>query len=151
MFSRQGRIRERLFEINEKFRQKGATSPQRAMTAEELGLPPRFEVFMQRWLGRLGIFIEVNGKYYLSEERLKQLEAQGSAKQTAMNSQKTLLNLRIIKVIIGIIFVGLLLVNIFIQSFELRLVASILLAVSLGVSVLQLYYLTRVRSQRSFF
>ena len=121
------------------------------MTPEELGLPPHFEVFMQRWLGRLGLFIEVNGKYYLSEERLKQIEAQGSVRQTAADSQRKLLNLRIVKILIGIIFVALLLVNMFVQSLELRLVVSILLAVSLGVSILQLYYLTRIRKRRSFF
>jgi hypothetical protein len=62
--------------IIERFRQKGATSPEKAMTSQELGLPPRFEEAMHRRLGRSGIFAEVNGKYYLNEERLKQVQEQ---------------------------------------------------------------------------
>jgi hypothetical protein len=60
----------------ERFRQKGATSPEKAMTIQELGLPPRFEEAMHRRLGQSGIFVEVNGKYYLSVERLKQIQEQ---------------------------------------------------------------------------
>jgi hypothetical protein len=46
------------------------------MTIQELGLPPRFEEAMHRRLGQLGIFVEANGKYYLNEERLKQIQEQ---------------------------------------------------------------------------
>lgn len=46
------------------------------MTLQELGLPPRFEEAMHRRLGQSGIFVEVNGKYYLNEERLRQLREQ---------------------------------------------------------------------------
>jgi len=60
----------------ERFREKGATSPEKAMTIQELGLPPRFEEAMHRRLGQTGIFVEVNGKYYLNEERLKQIQEQ---------------------------------------------------------------------------
>jgi hypothetical protein len=76
MFRDRKEMRRRLQEIIERFRQKGATSPEKAMTLQELGLPPRFEEAMHRRLGRLGIFVEVNGKYYLSEERLKQIQEQ---------------------------------------------------------------------------
>jgi hypothetical protein len=76
LFRRSKGLRELLVEIVQKFRQKGAFSPETAMTAEELGLPPRFEETMQRRLGRSGIFVEVDGKYYLSEERLKQIQEQ---------------------------------------------------------------------------
>ena len=69
-------MRRRLQEIIERFRQKGATSPEKAMTIQELGLPPRFEEAMHRRLGQSGIFVEVNGKYYLDEERLKQIQEQ---------------------------------------------------------------------------
>ena len=74
MFRKREEILQRLREIIEKFRQKGATSPEKAMTIQELGLPPRFEEAMHRRLGRSGIFVEVNGKYYLSEEQLKQVQ-----------------------------------------------------------------------------
>jgi hypothetical protein len=39
-------------------------------------LPPRFEEAMHRRLGQTGIFVEVNGKYYLNEERLRQIQEQ---------------------------------------------------------------------------
>ncbi len=76
MFRNPEEIRQRLNEIVEKFRQKGATSPEKAMTLQELDLPPRFEQAMQRRLGQTKIFVEVNGKYYLNEERLKQIQEQ---------------------------------------------------------------------------
>lgn len=144
MFKGHERVRQRLLEVIDTFRQKGATSPDKAMTTEELGLPPRFEVLMHRRLGRLGVFVETNGKYYISEGGLRQFEAQRPAAQSAMNSRKKLYNLRIIKVITGILFITLLLVNIFVQSPETKLAVSILLVVSLGLSILRLYYLTRI-------
>ena len=76
MFRNPGAIRQRINEIAEKFRQKGATSPEKALTIQELGLPPRFEQAMHRRLGQTGIFVETNGKYYLNEERLKQIQEQ---------------------------------------------------------------------------
>jgi hypothetical protein len=76
MFGQSGDYRERLRVIIDKFRQKGATSPEKAMTIQELGLPPRFEEVMHRRLRQLGIFVEVNSKYYLNEERLKQIQEQ---------------------------------------------------------------------------
>jgi amino acid transporter len=48
------------------------------MTVQELGFSPRFEEAMHRRLGRSGIFIEINGKYYLNEERLKQIQERQS-------------------------------------------------------------------------
>jgi hypothetical protein len=69
-------VRERLLELVQRFKEKGAISPDKAMTVQELGLPPRFEEAMKRRLGKSGIFVEVNGKYYLSEERLKQVKEQ---------------------------------------------------------------------------
>ncbi len=61
-------------EVVEKFREKGALSPEKALTAQELGLPQWFEQAMHRRLGRLRIFVEVNGKYYLDEERFRQVQ-----------------------------------------------------------------------------
>ena len=40
MFRDREEIRRRLFEVVERFRQKGATTPEKAMSAQELGLPP---------------------------------------------------------------------------------------------------------------
>ena len=69
-------MRERLLELVQRFKEKGAVNPDKAMTGKELGLPPRFEEAMKRRLGKSGIFVEVRGKYYLSEERLKQVKEQ---------------------------------------------------------------------------
>jgi len=80
MFRRRGEIRERLFEVIGRFREKGAVSAERAMTLEELGLPARFQEAMKRRLGRIGVF-EVNGKYYLSEERLKEVQERISSRK----------------------------------------------------------------------
>jgi hypothetical protein len=76
MFRNPEEIRRRINEIVEKFRQKGATSPEKAMSLQELDLPPRFEQAMHRRLGQTGIFVEVNGKYYLNEKHLKQIQEQ---------------------------------------------------------------------------
>lgn len=76
MFRDREEIRRRLQVLIQAFRQKGAISPEKAMTAQELGLPPRFEEAMHRRLGQTGIFVEVNGKYYLNEERLRQIQEQ---------------------------------------------------------------------------
>lgn len=82
MFRDRQQMHQRLKEIIEKFRQKGATSPEKAMTIQELSLPPRFEQAMHRRLGQLGIFVEVNGKYYLNEERLRQIQEERAKKQS---------------------------------------------------------------------
>jgi len=74
MFRRRERIGERLLEVIDKFRQKGALNPDKALTLEELGLPQEFRELMNRRLGRLDVFVEVNGKYYMSEERLKEVK-----------------------------------------------------------------------------
>jgi len=76
VFNDREAMRRRLAELVERFRQKGATSPEKAMTTQELGLPPRFEDAMHRRLGASGIFVAINGKYYLNEERLKQIQEQ---------------------------------------------------------------------------
>ncbi len=78
MFRDREEIRCRIQAVIEVFRQKGATSPEKALTLQELGLPPRFEQAMHRRLGQTRIFVEVNGKYYLNEERLKEIQEQRS-------------------------------------------------------------------------
>ena len=80
MFRNPQQMRRRLNEIVEKFRAKGATSPEKALTIQELGLPPRFEQAMHRRLGQTGIFVEVTGKYYLNEERLQQIQQQRASR-----------------------------------------------------------------------
>ena len=106
----QGRIEA----IIQKFREKGAISPEKALSLQELDLPPRFEQAMHRRLGQTGIFVEVNGKYYLSEERLKQIQQQraGWARGSGFSRQRPPGWLRyggiLLMLPLGIIVVGLL-------------------------------------------
>ncbi|MEM2929435.1 MAG: hypothetical protein QW797_01000 [Thermoproteota archaeon] len=137
--------RRRLLELVEKFREQGATSPDKAMTTEELGLPPWFRRFMRGRLGKLGVFVEKDGKYYLSEERLKQLEKQRGEMLEAWSAWKNLFMLRIARVAVGILLVSFLLVNIYVRDPRVRTIYSILLIALLAVSILQLYYLTKAR------
>ncbi len=76
MFRNREERRRRLQELIMRFRQKGATSPEKAMTIQELGLPPRFEEAMHRRLGQTGIFVRRGDKHYLNEERLRQIQEQ---------------------------------------------------------------------------
>jgi lipoate-protein ligase A len=85
VFRRRAEIREHLLNIIEKFRQKGALSPEKAMTPEELGLPAEFKERMKRRLGQIGVFVEVNGKYYLSEERLKEVKGKIAERRRTKN------------------------------------------------------------------
>jgi hypothetical protein len=146
MFGQRDEIRKRLYDVIERFRQKGATSPEKAMTAEELGLPPRFEEAMKRRLGRLGVFVEVGGKYYLSEERLKQIEEQRD-KGGALGSRSNLFTLRIIRMIMAVLSVILLLVSVFVLSWELRLIATALIVVWIMLTLVQIYYLSKARRE----
>lgn len=73
MFNRGQGQANRARRVIEAFRQHGATSPENAMTSEELGLPGRFDKFMDRRGGRSGIIVEVSeGRYYLDETKLGQ-------------------------------------------------------------------------------
>ncbi|MFC1803243.1 ABC transporter ATP-binding protein [Thermoproteota archaeon] len=66
-------MRQRILEMVDVFRKKGAVSPETAMTQKELGLPPQFDIIMQMHLEQLDVFIEYEGKYYLAEEPLNKL------------------------------------------------------------------------------
>jgi ATP-binding cassette subfamily B protein len=71
----QGMGHERIKEIIEIFKKNGATSPETAMALEELGLPSIFGMMLQGTMGQSGVFAEHKGKYYLVEERFKQMQA----------------------------------------------------------------------------
>jgi ATP-binding cassette subfamily B protein len=64
----------RIMEIVETFRKNGATSPETAMTPEEMGIPPIFRVMLQGQMAKSGIFLEQNGKYYISEDRVNMMQ-----------------------------------------------------------------------------
>ena len=44
------------------------------MTAEDLGLPEKFKNAMKGMLGQSGVIVEIDGKYYLSDDRLRELK-----------------------------------------------------------------------------
>jgi len=145
MFGNRERIQKWFYDIVDKFRQKGALSPDKAMTLEELGLPPRFGEAMKRRLGRSGVFVEVNGKYYLSEERLKQIEEMRSARGGAWNPRSRIMTLRLVQIVTVVLFAILFIVNLYVQSWELRLLSAVVLIVWLLIAILQIYYLFQAR------
>jgi YVTN family beta-propeller protein len=65
------------------FQQKGATSPEKAMTAQELGLPPRFEEYMDSRSGQTRIFVEINGKYYLDQKALEEMRQRMDSRKSS--------------------------------------------------------------------
>jgi len=68
----QGWRDEKIQQIIQKFQEKGAISPQTAMTAKELGLSRIFVRIMERRKEQTKIFVEVNGKYYLNQKALEE-------------------------------------------------------------------------------
>jgi len=90
MFARHAEIRETLPKVIEKFCQRGAVSPDKAISIDELGLPPRFKKLVEGCLGRLGIFVEVDGKYYLSEEQLKKVKEQLASRRSFKLGEDTI-------------------------------------------------------------
>ena len=78
MFGQFAEIKEMVYKEIEKFRQNGAISPEKAMSIEELGLSPKFKTFLRNSPRLFGVFVKVDNKYYLSEERLKKIEEQFS-------------------------------------------------------------------------
>lgn len=133
MFKQSGGMRERIRELAGRFREKGATSPDKAMTIQELGLPPRFEQAMKRRLGATGVFVEVGGKYYLDEARLQQVEQRWGATGGAggqWRARRNMLGLRIARMAVGLATILLILTNVFF----LRSIYVSLLVVALSSS-----------------
>jgi len=136
-----------------RFREKGATSPEKAMTAQELGLPPRFEEAMKRRLGATGIFVDLGGKYYLDEAKLQQVQQQrGAGRGGGMGGgwgpRGNMFALRIARMDIGLSAVVLALSNLlFVQSGYLRLATVGLVVLWIVLTVVQMIYLSRARSR----
>ena len=70
----------RMMEIVKTFRDKRAISPDTALSLEELGVPPMFEMMLQGPMGKMGPFREHQGRYYLSEERLEEMRERFESK-----------------------------------------------------------------------
>ena len=62
----------RMRQIIRTFQEKGAISPETALTADELGLSRLFVRIMKRRQGKTRVFMEVNGKYYLDQKALEE-------------------------------------------------------------------------------
>ncbi len=152
MFGQSGGGR-RLRELVAIFRAKGAVSADKAMTIEELGLPPKFEMAMHRRLGATGIFVEVSGKYYLDEARLGQFQQQrtdrlGGPGGTAWRSRQDMITLRLARMALGITAILLILANIlFIRSFDVTAIVLVLIVVWVVLTVFQFYYLAKMKSR----
>jgi len=135
----------------EAFREKGATSPEKAMTSQELGLPPRFEEAMKRRLGATGIFVEVVGKYYLDEAKLKQVREERMAGgwrggNAGGRARGAMLTIRIARMVVGVAAVLLALTNILlVRSLDLSLVVVSLLVLWVLLTVYQIFRFSRMR------
>jgi len=160
MFNQDGRgggYRNRINNIAQRFRQAGATSPSTAKTAFELGLPPRFEQAMQRRLGQTGVFVEVNGKYYLDEAKLAQYNQsgpgawQGQRMGRYRGARGTLFGLRIARMVIVLSIFLLSMANLFyFRSFDLWLAIGGLVILGVIILVLQIFYMFKARRMRNF-
>ncbi len=58
----------------EKFRENKATSPPHAMSLDDLGVSVQFRRFLEHFPNQFGVFVEVDDKYYLSEENLHKIQ-----------------------------------------------------------------------------
>ncbi|MCW8802051.1 MAG: PadR family transcriptional regulator [Candidatus Bathyarchaeota archaeon] len=67
----------------EKFRKHSATSPQTAMSLDDLGVSVKFRSFLEHFPNRFGVFVEVDNKYYLSEQNLSKMRGQLSSRPFA--------------------------------------------------------------------
>jgi hypothetical protein len=133
-------------EVVARFREKGATSPEMTMTAQELGLPPRFEDAMKGRLGAIGIFVDVGGKYFLDEAKL--LQAQRQRAGAGLGPRGGLFALRISRMAIGLSVIVLASSNLlFVQSGYLRIVIVGLLVLWVALTVFQMAYLSKRRSR----
>jgi hypothetical protein len=152
LFNNREEIQRRLIQIIQVFRQKGATIPEKALTLQELGLPPRFEEAMHRRLGQTGIFVEVNGKYYLDEEKLKHFQEQRQVRGSGSGGgggfggfRRNMMVLRVARVAMTLLFVALLFANLYIQSWTLRIAAAAVLVVWLSLLIANFYYQSKIR------
>ncbi len=90
-----------LKQLIETFRDKGATSPETAMTLKELGLPKTFKFRLSGVFSEYIPIVEIDDKYYLSEELVSSIEERfrsGWMRHTA-TVPKGFLRLRLIRLL----------------------------------------------------
>jgi hypothetical protein len=110
-----------------------------------------FQEAMKRRLGRSGIFVEVDGKYYLNEERLKEIEEQRRGQGAAWGSRDRMFTLRIARMVMAVMLIALVLVNVLVHSWELTMTVAFLMLAWLAVTILQIYYVSRTRRRLQSF
>lgn len=148
MLGQPGGFRRRLEELVARFREKGATSPEKAMSLQELGLPPRFEEAMRGRLGASGIFVETEGKYYLNEARLQQIEQrrEGPMGTERQQFRKNMLELRMARMAVAVVGISLVVANIlFLRSLDVSLVIAALFILWIVLTMVQLSRLSIAR------
>jgi hypothetical protein len=145
MFRGRGAPGSRIEELASIFREKGATSPGKAMTAQELGIPPRLEESMKRRPGLTGVFVDVGGKYYLDEARLKELQYRLAAWGTG-SPMRRVRELRLLRMAVGLAAIILVLYDLlFVGSSAIRFAIAALLLAWIALTVAQMVHLARVR------
>ncbi len=90
-----------LKQLIQTFREKGATSPETAMTLEELGLPETFKLRLTGVFAEFIPIVEIDDKYYLSEDLVSSVEKRfrsGWLRHTA-TVPKGFLRLRLIRLL----------------------------------------------------
>ena len=130
----------------QRFREKGATSPERAMTVQELGLHDRFEQAMKRRLGQTGIFVDIGGKYYLNEEAVRRFEErrQGRGYRGAGGQRRSWVGIRILRMILGMGILLLFIVNFFEgRNLDIWYLIIILAAAWIAVTIVQIFFMAR--------
>jgi hypothetical protein len=146
MSNQQGQWWEWVQYLIQRFREKGATSPERAMTAQDLGLHERFEQAMKRRLGQTGIFVDIGGKYYLNEDALRQFEQrrQSGEFRGIGGHRGDAFAIRIVRMLLGLSIVLLFVVNFFEgRSLDIWYLIVALCIAWICVTVLQIFYMTR--------
>lgn len=153
MFGNRATFKERLLQIIQLFRQKDATNPDKALTIKELGLTQQFKELMKGKLGKSGIFVESNGKYYLSEDKLKEVQERISTERTIYGYseeygqrgiQKIYL-LRVISAISVTVLLAIIIVNIFLQIFELKVLSFVLFIFLFFLYMIRIFYMVKLR------
>ncbi len=136
----------------QKFREKGATGPDRAMTVQDLGLGPRFEEAMKRRVGQTGIFVDVGGKYYFNEDRLREFEQRrqgmGAARAGGQGFRRNMATLRIVQMSLMVFIVALILISwVYGRSYDLWILVAVLLVAWIAISVYGIFAMSRARSR----
>jgi len=130
----------------QRFREKGATSPERAMTVQELGLHDRFEQAMKRRLGQTGIFVAVGGKYYLNEEAVRRFEERRQSRgyRGTGGQRRSMVGIRILRMILAMGIVLLFIVNFFEgRSLDIWYLIVILAGAWITVTIVQIFFMAR--------